>query len=178
MGHGEQRGASHQNEARSRQHSKGRDSPHACQQAEPHGDEADPAGQQRQPGPADCQPGTQQSAVRPPARLPAAMAVWLRPYQVSPQPQGLFDEHRHTHHQQRAQQQVEGADQGDVLQDLRPFLPEEGPALRQIRSGGLPDAWLPVCLGVWGIWMNSSITAEAKKQAEAPARTGVTPKAP
>ena len=35
-----------------------------------------------------------------------------------------------------------------------------------------------VCRGVWGMRMNSSITAEAKKQAEAPASTGVTPKAP
>ena len=139
-GHGEQRGASHQNEARSRQHSKGRDSPHACQQAEPHGDEADPAGQQRQPGPADCQPGTQQSRCQAPGQAPCRHGGLVEAVPGVPQHQGLFDEHRHTHHQQRAQQQVEGADQGDVLQDLRPFLPEEGPALRQIRSGGLPDA--------------------------------------
>lgn len=121
--------------------------------------------------------GPSSPAVRPPARLPAAMAVWLRPYQVSPSPKvclmstGILTTSSALSSRLKAlTRAMYFRISGRSCRRKVPLSARSALAVCQTLA--------PVCLGVWGIWMNSSITAEAKKQAEAPARTGVTPKAP
>lgn len=79
-------------------------------------------------------------AVRPPARLPAAMAVWLRPYQVSPSTRVCLMSTGILTTSSALSSRLKALTRAMYFRISGPFLPEEGPALRQIRSGGLPDA--------------------------------------
>lgn len=105
------------------------------------------------------------------------MAVWFAPYQVSPSPRvclmstGMLTTSSALNSRLKAQTRaMYFRITGRSRRRKWPLSARSARAVRQMP--------VSVCRGVWGMRMNSSITAEAKKQAEAPASTGVTPKAP